>query len=61
MEEKSKRLSNESIKPAATSDNSLNPRLALREKYPNTEFFLLRIFPHLDFDTSFDTSYLSLP
>ena len=31
---------------AVSEGNSLNP--ALREKYPNTEFFLVRIFPHLD-------------
>ena len=33
--------------------------LLLREKYPNTEFFLVRIFPHSDWIRR-DTSYLSV-
>ena len=33
--------------------------LTLREKYPNTEFFLVRIFPHSDWIRR-DTPYLSV-
>ena len=35
----------------------MNP--TLHEKYPNTEFFLIRIFPHLDWIRR-DTEYLSV-
>ena len=37
----------------------LSLSIALRKKYPNTEFFLVRIFPHLNWIRR-DTEYLSL-
>ena len=36
-----------------------SPMSSLREKYPNTVFFLVRIFPHSDWIQR-DTSYLSI-
>ena len=36
------------LPPDANSNGLLIVKLALCEKYPNTEFFLIRIFPHSD-------------